>query len=287
LQKELESLGVPEAIKISQAVANFFGKTEEKSGDKTKNLLYLSPGDIKAIAEKISNKKEELITFNKDKTIDVKKGLLRDVLVTDRADITFFGRFIAQDPTASIESASSFSHPLSVHKIRNETDFFAAISDEKEEGETGAAYINENYYNSATYYSAIGINTSLLEENSHLGNIPIPLRREILSKFIESCIMANPGAKQSTMFSRGLPYFVFANVRENSQSYTLADAFEKPIRSSDGYNEEAVRVLMGEWEIKKRMFKRQLGDIKLEASFSKNGNFTLDTFCEEIIKNVW
>lgn len=292
LGEELKKLDVADAEKYANAVADSLGKNED-GGEKTKSLLYLSKMEIEAIAKKIADADEEelkkLFKIKKDKIEATKRinNVLKKAHPVDLADIALFGRMIVQDSSVNLEAASAFSNGLSVHATKNETNFIAALSDFPAENEQGSAHIGENYFNSATYYRAVVIDTNLLADEDHLAHIPVKERRVILAKAIEACIRAHPnGCSKNFLASTPVDY-ALGIVREKGQNFTLSNAFEKPLKSTNGYRDLAVKALTEEWKYVKKMYDGAgLGEIKTELTISR-ANPGLKNFCEGLVSHVW
>ena len=136
-------------------------KLDTKSNDKikSKTLYYLSPLEIKTLAAKYAETKDVKKAL---KTID--PGALKDA-----ADISIFGRMVANDPSLNVEGAAMYSHALSVHRVDNEIDFFSAVDDLQPKEEAGAGMTGTLEFNSATYYRFEALNLDMLADNEHLG----------------------------------------------------------------------------------------------------------------------
>ena len=80
----------------------------------------------------------------------------------DAADISIFGRMVANDHSLTVEAASMFSHALSTHKVDNEIDFFSAVDDLQTKDESGAGITSTLEFNSATYYRFAALNLDML-----------------------------------------------------------------------------------------------------------------------------
>lgn len=298
LGKALSNKGITDP-RYAEAVANMLG-TNEKDGSKTKTLLFFSPAEIEtlasSIADALKSNKESSIFKIKDDKIEAKSGLgkfLKNAHLLDMTDILLFGRMVASDHSLTIEGASMFSHALSIHKVRNEVDFFAAVNETKDCDDAGAAYVNENYFNSACYYSTIQLNTSLFGEQ--LSFVDVQTRRDILKNFITACLLSFPKARQNSMFGASLPGFVLGLVRNHCMPLSLANAFEEPIKPSpSGYLKPAAKALMEHWQRTKRVYR--VGDIVVEAQLSiledvdaksQEDIMTQDKFIDLLISNVW
>lgn len=167
----------------------------------------------------------------------------------DAADIAIFGRLVASDYTAKLEGAAMFSHALSTHKVDNEIDFFAAVDDSPEsKADHGAAHTNTLEFNSATYYRFAALNLDMLADKDHLKSMTLAERKNVVRTFVEATIKAIPCARKNTMNANTIPDYVFGVIREKGHPIQLVNAFENPLRSSEGYKEEAIKQLKAEYE---------------------------------------
>ncbi|MCK4547405.1 MAG: type I-E CRISPR-associated protein Cas7/Cse4/CasC [Candidatus Eisenbacteria sp.] len=240
LQEKLVAEGVPvdKARESAEAVATFLGKQDKKhkAEHKTSVALYLSPLELRAIAKAIA---DEVRTGGK---ADVKKGAIKKAIEAapprDHADIAIFGRMVADDHTLMLEGAGMFSHALSTHGVSNEIDFFSAVDELKPEESEGAGHIGTLEFNSACYYRYIGLNWDLLCDPDHLGHFSEDERKKVAEAFLRACILAVPTARHNSMLGHNPPANVLALAR-SGQPLSLANAFEKPVRSRNGYVEES------------------------------------------------
>jgi len=192
-------------------------------------------------------------------------------LPNDAADIALFGRMVASDHSLSIEAASMFSHALSTHKADNEIDFFAAIDDLQPKEEAGAGMTSTLEFNSATYYRFAALNLDMLADAEHLKGMTIAERQSVVRTFVEATIKAIPGARKSTMNGNTLPVYVLGVVRETGHPIQLVNAFETPIRSTQGYATKSIELLKSEykrlsdtWGIK-AIFEEAIPDIDMQT----------------------
>ncbi len=178
--------------------------------------------------------------------------LIRDAIksaqLKDAADIALFGRMVANDHSLTVEAASMFSHALSTHKADNEIDFFAAVDDLQPKEESGAGMTSTLEFNSATYYRFAALNLNMLADKEHLGSMTKEERQKVVHIFVEATIKAIPGARKNTMNGNTLPVFIFGVVRDKGHPVQLGNAFENPVRSTQGYVEKSIDLLKKEYK---------------------------------------
>jgi CRISPR system Cascade subunit CasC len=200
--------------------------------------------------------------------------------LNDAADIALFGRMVANDPSLGVEAATMFSHALSTHKADNEIDYFAAVDDLQPSEETGAGMTSTLEFNSATYYRFAALNLDMLKDDDHLGDLTADQRQAVVRTFVEATIKAIPGARKNTMNANTLPVFVLGVIREKGHPIQLVNAFETPVRSSQGYAQESVTRLKAEYE----KLKSTWGiEAILEAAIP---DVNWNTFVDEVVKHV-
>lgn len=211
----------PEDAKAkAEELCKIFSKPDSKDPTQVTTAVYLSPEEIRIMAEAIAG--------GEDSKKSAKKATRNDA-----ADIALFGRMVANDPNLNIEGAAMFSHALSTHRTDNEVDFFSAVDDRKGDAEdAGASMIGTLEFNSATYYRYAAINLDLLADDKHLGGLSEDERKNILRAFIKAVLTAVPGARKNSMNAGTLPHEVLGIVKDSGQPLQLINAFETPIRAN-------------------------------------------------------
>ncbi len=254
LAEQFVKLGQPEAQArvLAEATADAVGKLDDRQAGNVKTLLFFSPQELQAVA---ANVLEEDVTeavtalTNEQATKKQKDAAKKDIdkvakkaakgfanQVKDAADIAIFGRMVADDHSLTLEGAGMFSHALSTHRVSNEIDFFSAVDDltPAERNDAGAGHIGTNEFNAACYYRYVGINCDLLADEDHLAHLADDERQQVLDSFLRAAIEAVPNARHNSMLGHNPPACVLGRVRQG-QPISLANAFEKPVRSQGGY----------------------------------------------------
>lgn len=274
LVEEMKKSGLTEADadegakKIVDALVNLDSKSKDKV--KSKTLYFMSPLELETLARAYAETKDPKKSL---KAVDAKS-------LKDAADISIFGRMVANDHSLTVESASMFSHALSTHKVDNEIDFFSAVDDLQPKEDSGAGMTSTLEFNSATYYRFAALNIDMLADSDHLGSLSTEERQRAVKAFIEATIKAIPGARKNTMNGNTLPVYVLGVVREQGHPIQLANAFEAPIRSTQGYASKSVDQLKIEYEKLKETW-------GLEAVFEKAiPDVGLKSFVEGMVAHV-
>lgn len=241
LVKEMEAvnLSADDAEEGAKKLIDALVKLDAKSTEKVKSttLYFMSPLELQTLAGTYADTK------------DVKKALksIDGKSLKDAADISLFGRMVANDHSLTVEAASMFSHALSTHKVDNEIDFFSAVDDLQPKEESGAGMTGTLEFNSATYYRFAALNLDMLADVEHLESLTREDRRNVVRTFVEATIKAIPGARKNTMNGNTLPVYVLGVVREKGHPIQLVNAFENPVRSSQGYSAKSIDLLKSEY----------------------------------------
>ena len=249
LSEKLFELKVDEPIETAEKVLGCLANKGKKykAGEKTDAATFFSSMQITLIAEAIKQK-DLKIKMNKKKEVTLSGKKLSNFLneAMDIADISIFGRMVANDHSLQIEGAGLFSHALSTHAVNNEIDFFSAVDEVKPIDSEGAGHIGTLEYNSACYYRYIGLNMDLLNDADHLAHYNDEEKKEVVTSFIHAALMAVPSGRKNSMFGFNPPAFALG-LRRTGQPISLVNAFETPIRSSKGYIQESSKLMMDHW----------------------------------------
>lgn len=229
LVKAMIAVGVTasEADEGARKIVDELVKLDSKSKDKVKSttMYFMSPLELETLAKEYLETKDAKKALKK---VDAKA-------LKDAADISLFGRMVANDQTLTVEAVSMFSHALSTHKADNELDFFSAVDDLQLKDISGAGMTGTIEFNSATYYRFAAINLDMLADTDHLGSLTRDERQSVVKTFVEATIKAIPGARKNTMNANTLPSYVLGVVREKGHPIQLVNAFETPVRFSQGF----------------------------------------------------
>lgn len=265
-------LSTEDAEDGAKKIIDHLVKLDSKSKDKVKSttLYFMSPLEVETLAKAYAETKD---AKKAAKAVDAKS-------LKDAADISFFGRMVANDHSLTVEAASMFSHALSTHKVDNEIDFFSAVDDLQPKEDSGAGMTSTLEFNSATYYRFVAINLDMLADDEHLGCMTLVERQAVVRAFVEACIKAIPGARRNTMNGNTLPAYVLGVVRKKGHPIQLVNAFENPIRPSQGYAGKSVELLKGEYEKLRNTW-------GLEAAFEKAiPDVNMKQFLDGVIDHV-
>ncbi len=263
--------------------------------EQTSTLLYFSPEEIKIIAGGVHKARQDKSGIDAKLLKDAAIKALGKGIPKDAADIAIFGRMVANASDVTLEGAGMFSHALSTHKSDNDLDFWTAVEDEKQKGDdAGAANMGTAEFNSACYYRYAALNLDLLTDADHLGALSPEAHKQVVDAFIRATLQAVPGARKNSMNANTRPVYVLGIVKDHGQPIQLVNAFEKPVRSKNGFVDESIteltkhhKALKNTWGIK-TVAEVALSDRLLNDSVTEVAKLvrSLDEFCGEILKHV-
>lgn len=200
--------------------------SKETEEVKTKQLIFLAPGEAKLIAEKLAAlyKEKGKKEFAKVKIADLEAAIQHE---TPRSvDISMFGRMTTSKAFENVYASVQVAHALSTNAITQEFDYYTAMDDLKPDSEPGADMIGDVEFNSSTYYKYINIHWEKLLEN--LGNDNEVAQRAVLA-LVEAAVFSQPTGKQNSFAAQNLPDMILLEVSPKNVPVSYANAFLKPV----------------------------------------------------------
>lgn len=252
-----------QAVAIA-VVAAYYSKKEKMDSKKparTNVLVYLSPDETRALAQIILDNWDEMVAATqvekKDKTIaKLVEPLVKETKDrTSAPDIALFGRMLADQPELNLDAACQVSHAISTHRITMEMDYYTAVDDlinrgeiltDEGEEEAGAGMVGFTSFNSACFYRYARIDWEQLVKNLD-GNVALAQRT--VEGFLRAAIDAIPTGKQNSFAAQNPTSLAIAVVRDDGQSWNLANAFERAVRPTreGGLIEPSIKELDKFW----------------------------------------
>lgn len=215
----------------NNVVGGILGGMDKKNVNQSKVLFFVSNEEKSAIVKLILTNWEKALAGDfKDKALTEAIKTYKETFKnrTSAPGIAMFGRMLAEDPKLSLEAACQVAHAISTHKTNMEFDFFTAVDDLQKEDETGAAMMGIVGFNAATFYRYARIDFNQLLKN--LGN-NLELAKKTVEAFMRASVMAVPSGKQNSFAAQNPPSLLLAVVRKDGMSWSLANAYEKPVYS--------------------------------------------------------
>lgn len=246
----------------AQLIADAFSVQYSKMDkNHTSVLIYLSKNEVMSITDRLLENWEAINNDIKDGKSPLIDALAKELFKTikDRTgapDIALFGRMLAEKPELNIDAACQVAHAISTHRVSMDMDFYTAVDDLTRDDETGAGMMGVVAFNSACFYRYARIDWELLVQN--LGDDK-DLARKTVKGFLRASISAVPTGKQNSFAAQNPPDFILGVARKDGVSWSLANAFEKPIKASrdGGYITRSMEALDAYWEKLNRVFGNQ------------------------------
>jgi CRISPR system Cascade subunit CasC len=253
LSKPLLRAGKPED-EVTEVVTAFAGayagKMDRKQEGRTSVLLYLSEDEVQYIINQLITDWDASLAEAQKKSNSFKDMVKEMVKQTrDRTsapDIALFGRMLANDPKLNIDAACQVAHALSTHAVTMDMDFFTAVDDLQPDEEAGAGMMGMVGFNSACFYRYARISWDQLVQNL---DGDVEMARRTVEGFLRAADRAVPTGKQNSFAAQNPPSFSLAVVRRDGMSWSLANAFEKPVRAArtGGLVEPSIQALDAYW----------------------------------------
>ncbi|MBL7066006.1 MAG: type I-E CRISPR-associated protein Cas7/Cse4/CasC [Anaerolineae bacterium] len=245
LRKRLVAAGKEneEATAVLTDFVPKFASKLEKDGEKTAVLLYLSQSEVDSIVQTLLDNWESL-PQDADK---VAKMLVKEHKgQTSAPDIALFGRMLAEKPELGLDAACQVAHAISTHRVTMEMDFYTAVDDLNPEDTAGAGMMGFTGFDSACFYRYARIDWGQLIQNL---NGDADLARRSVEGFLRAAVAAVPSGKQTSFAANNPPSLLLAVVRQDGMGWSLANAFERPVRprGDDGLVAPSVQALDAYW----------------------------------------
>lgn len=239
----------PEQAKVvSEAFATQYCKMDKEH---TSVLLYVSRDEIDQTVAQLTARWDEIVSNLKDGKSPVIEGIAKDLFKalkgrTSAPDIAMFGRMMAEKPDLNIDAACQVAHAISTHRVNMEMDFYTAADDLPASDKTGAGMMGTTGFNSACFYRYARVDWEQLLANLD-GDREIACRA--VEGFLRASVAAVPTGKQNSFAAQNPPSLLLAVVREDSQGWSLANAFEKPVTPDreGGLIAPSIRALDAHW----------------------------------------
>ncbi len=246
ITKQDSTIKEDEALKLAEETINNAGiqtKVRKNTKDKTKPKakpkiteapFFISYKEAEAFAAACIAKKT-----NKDTLQDILKDELS-------IDIALFGRMLAGEPTLNVDAAAQVAHAISTHAIEDEFDFYTAVDEALPEGQMGASMMDTIEYNSSTLYryANIGLHNlygQFLHDNHDKKDVI-----DIAKLFVKAFVKSMPTGKINSFAHQTLPQAVIVSLRDD-RPVNMITAFEKPIKSENGYTAPSIKKLFEEY----------------------------------------
>lgn len=225
---ELDEAAVDTIVVRAQEIGRESGrdiaKSEEEGDPETAQLIFLSDQEVSVLARKLADLYIERgeAAFVKLKVEEMTKALGKSV--PQSVDIAMFGRMTTSAAFEDVQATVQVAHAISTHKVEQEFDYYTAVDDIS--GETGAGFIGDTAFTSATFYKYLSVHWEGLIKNL-AGDTDIAM--QAVGALIRAAVTVSPTGKQNSFAAHNLPDFVLVEVRERNVPISYANAFLKPV----------------------------------------------------------
>ena len=213
---------------LTAFVPEYASKLDTKSeANKTAVLLYIGQAEIDNLIQALLDNWDDL---SDDKA---RKKLVRNLVKahkgqTSAPDVALFGRMLAEQPQLNLEAACQVAHAISTHRVTMEMDFYTAVDDLNPDDTAGAGMMGFTGFDSACFYRYARIDWKQLLSNL---NNDADLARRTVEGFLRAAVAAVPSGKQNSFAANNPPSLLLAVVRQDGMGWSLANAFERPVRA--------------------------------------------------------
>jgi len=284
LRKRLVDAGksAEEATEVLTAFVPKFASKLDRNSERTAVLLYLSQTEVDSIVQALLDSWDNL---SDDKVMDkLAKNLVKKYKgQTSAPDIALFGRMLAEQPELGLEAACQVAHAISTHRVTMEMDFYTAVDDLNPADTAGAGMMGFTGFDSACFYRYARIDWKQLVKNL---NGDTDLARRTVEGFLRAAVAAVPSGKQNAFAAYNPPSFLLAVVRKDGMGWSLANAFERPVRprNDGGLVAPSVAVLDAYWGNLCRVY--GTGTLVRTAALALDPDLPLESLKEAQVKNL-
>ncbi|AEB06541.1 CRISPR-associated protein, Cse4 family [Coriobacterium glomerans PW2] len=228
---DLESEGQELAEAALKALGLKLKKSRRAGSDsgeqETGYLLFLAPPEIDGLAQLMIDWHNTKRNINK-LTKSMKKEAAAVFQDLRAIDIALFGRMLTEASKLNTDASAQVAHAISVDRVVQEYDYFAAVDDCASADNTGASMLETAGYNSSTLYRYATVNLDSLFEQLQ----DIEGTAKGTAVFVETFVRSMPTGKQNTFANRTLPSTVSVAFRSR-QPINPVSAFEIPVSAKE------------------------------------------------------
>jgi CRISPR system Cascade subunit CasC len=172
-------------------------------------------------------------------------------------DIALSGRMATSGlmTHVGVDGALAVAHAITTHAVDADIDWFTAVDDLiSDEGEVGAGHLNTQEFSSGVFYRYASLNLKQLQVNlgllADMGSEETADSRkaalEIARHVLHLMATVVPSAKQQSFAAHNLADYALASFSDLPVS--LANAFEEPVKSKDGFLASSIGKLNDYWK---------------------------------------
>lgn len=153
-------------------------------------------------------------------------------------DIALSGRMATSGIMTCVDAALAVAHVITTHTVDGDLDWFTAVDDlTQEAGDTGSAHLDTQEFSSGVFYRYASLNIRQLQEN--LGEVSREKALEIAAHTLHLLVTVIPDAKRNSTAADNPADFIC--VALSDQPISLANAFEEPVKSKNGFVKPSIK----------------------------------------------
>jgi len=215
-----------EALPVAQAFTNAYMKNLDAKG-LANAPVFIAPSELDQAADGLLASWDAAVRQPEKVAKDLAKAMLKQYREHSTApDVAMFGRMMASQPELGLEAACQVAHAISTHRVSMEMDFFTAVDDLQPASEPGANMMGYTAFDSACFYRYARIDWDQLVTT--LGDPD--LARRTVEGFVRAAEEAVPSGKKNAFAPFAPPSLALAVVRRDGMSWSLVNAFERPVQ---------------------------------------------------------
>jgi CRISPR system Cascade subunit CasC len=230
VQEKAPDYSREDALKLVHEVLKKVKVEAKKNEDKSDALFFLSSQQAKNLAA---------LALGDIEGKESEKAIRQALQDGNGVDLALFGRMVASNAELNCDASAQVAHAISTHRVENEYDYFTAVDDCSTEEHAGAGMIGTVEYNSSTMYRYATVALHDLYDNL---SKDVEALQKAIKEFTRAFILSIPSGKQNTFAAHTLPYAVMVSLR-SCRPLNLADAFERPVKSNEGFTEKSAKIL--------------------------------------------
>jgi len=228
---------------VTQAIEWISGKDDLADDTRADAVAPWAVEEVAYFCQAIVDAGEEADKKKLEKQI-LKNASPFKAALAQTTDIALSGRMATSGlmTHVGVDGALAVAHAITTHAVDADIDWFTAVDDlVSDEGEVGAGHLNTQEFSSGVFYrygslnlKQLQVNLGLLqdmksEETEDSRNAALAIAKHVLH------LMATvvPSAKQQSFAAHNLADYALVSFSDIPVS--LANAFEEPVKSKDGF----------------------------------------------------
>jgi len=240
---------------VTQAIEWISGKDDLADDTRADAVAPWAVEEVAYFCQVIADAGEDADKKKLEKLI-LKNSAPFKAALAQTTDIALSGRMATSGlmTHVGVDGALAVAHAITTHAVDADIDWFTAVDDlVSDEGEVGAGHLNTQEFSSGVFYRYASLNLKQLQVN--LGLLQDMKSEEtaesrkaaldIAGHVLHLIATVVPSAKQQSFAAHNLADYALVSFSDIPVS--LANAFEEPVKSKDGFLASSVGKLNTYW----------------------------------------